>query len=187
MKINWILMVLCLSILGCSEKMPEVSFDEYQVMAEQGDPDAQAQVGYCYQYGIDVAKDPRQALKWNLKAAKQGSAMGQHHLAVMYDEGVGVPENNSKALKWYTRASEQGYSEAQLNLGMMYWRGKGVKKDVKVAWDLFNHVRTTSDDKEAKERARSALDQIKEELGIRASGMSRYSYPNWDNLPLSSN
>jgi TPR repeat protein len=180
---NVILMViLILAVLGCTSVPPRPSFDEFMRSAKQGDPAAQAEIGYCYQYGDGVTKDSQKALKWNHKAAEQGNAMAQHNLAVMYDEGVDIPENNSEAIKWYTKAAEQGHPSAQLNLGVMYWRGEGVEKNLQQAWGLLNQVRMSSPDNNAKWRAREALDEIKKELD---SSLGQFIYPAWEDVQKS--
>jgi len=170
---------ICSLTFGCTTNAPQRSFEEHLQLAENGDPAAQAEIAYCYQYGDGVPRDAQKALAWNIKAADQGSAMAQHNLAVMYDEGVDIPEDNSKAVEWYKKAAEQGHSSAQLNLAVMYWRGEGVDKDLEQAWNLFNTVRISSSDKQAQWRARGALDEIKKELGV---DTGPYSYPTWDAL-----
>ena len=144
-----------------------------------GDNAAQAEIGYAYQYGDGVTKDPNEALKWNLKAANQGNAMAQHNLAVMYDEGIDIPEDNTEAIKWYRKAAEQGHPKSQLNLGIMYWKGEGITKNIEKAWNLLNSVRISSSDKQAKWAARGALDEIKKEIGAKTG---TFSYPEWDVL-----
>jgi len=182
MKLPILITILSLTILGCVSTPPRISFDGYKQKAEQGDLNSQAEIGYCYQYGDGVAKDPQKALKWNLMAAKQGNAMAQHNLAVMYDEGVDISEDNVEAIKWYMEAAEQGHPSAQLNLGVMYWRGEEVEKDLRHAWNLLNQVRMSSPEKNAKWRARGALDEIKKELN---SSLGKFSYPEWEDVQKS--
>jgi hypothetical protein len=161
---------------GCATSPPSRDMIAIKQMAENGDINAQAELGYSYQYGDEMNKSPNEALKWNLAAANQGSPMAQHNLAVMYDEGVDIPENNAEAIKWYHKAAGQGHPRAQLNLGIMYWKGEGVTKDLEQAWNLLNTVRISSNDKQAKWAARGALDEIKTEIG---SQLGSYSYPEW--------
>lgn len=171
--------VLALLAVGCSTHPPSENIASIVQKAEAGDVDAQAEIGYLYQYGDGVEKDSSEAFKWNLKAANQGSPMAQHNLAVMYDEGVDIPEDNLEAIKWYRKAAEQGNPRAQLNLGVMYWRGEGVPKDLERAWNLLNTVRVTSYDKEAEWAARGALDEIKKEIG---ADTGPFGYPEWGAL-----
>ena len=171
--------VFFLLIVGCATPPTARNMTTINQKAESGDANAQAEIGYSYQYGDGVEKNPNEALKWNLLAANQGNPMAQHNLAVMYDEGVDIPENNAEAIKWYRKAAEQGHPRAQLNLGIMYWQGEGVTKDLKHAWNLINTVRISSTDKQAKWAARGALDEIKKEIG---ANIGPFSYPEWDAL-----
>ncbi len=178
MKKYVIMVMLAFMMVGCeTTTLRDVSVIKQQ--AQAGDVNAQAEIGYSYQYGDGVKKDAREALKWNLKAARQGNAMAQHNLAVMYDEGVDIAGNKSEAIRWYRKAAEQGHPRAQCNLGIMYWRGDGVAKDMKKAWNLLNTVRISSTDRQAKWAARNALDKIKAEIGATAG---TFSYPKWDDL-----
>ena len=44
----------------------------YKLSAEQGNPDAQYSLGYCYESGKGVKQNIKEAKKWYTKAAKQG-------------------------------------------------------------------------------------------------------------------
>src|ERR1039458_7231012 len=75
-------------------------------LAEQGNPRAQARLGYMYDAGEGVPKDNAEAMKWYRKAADQfrkaadqGNADGQYHLGAMYYYGQGVPKDYAEAMK----------------------------------------------------------------------------------------
>ena len=57
------------------EEMPLIT--EYRKAAEQGKAIAQYNLGYCYEKGLGVVKDPTEAVKWYRKAAEQGDAAAQ--------------------------------------------------------------------------------------------------------------
>jgi TPR repeat protein len=107
---------------------PEVvkAFEDHKARALQGNPDAQCNVGYCYEIGQGVAKDLVQAAIWYRKAAEQGHAISQCNLGHLYCKGEGVKNDYEEALFWYRKAAEQGNAEAQSNLGGLYILGKGV-------------------------------------------------------------
>ena len=46
----------------------------YTLAANQGDTDAQYNLGVCYERGIGVAKNESEAVRWYTLAAKQGQA-----------------------------------------------------------------------------------------------------------------
>jgi len=98
-------------------------------LAEQGDAQAQYNLGVLYDNGRGVPQDNAEAMKWYRKAADQGDARSQNNLASMYATGQGVPKNYAEAMKWFRRAADQGNARAQHSLGFMYATGQGVPQD----------------------------------------------------------
>ena len=98
-------------------------------LAEQGDAEAQFELGRAYFTGEDVRKDVGEAVRWYRKAAEQGHAAAQHFLGVLYHFGAGVPKDIGEAARWYRGAAEQGHALAQFGLGTLYANGEGVPKD----------------------------------------------------------
>ena len=107
---------------GCSAEL-------YQKAAEQGDADAQNNLGLCYVHGCGVEQNYSEALKWLRKSAEQEYADAQYNLGVCYESGMGVSQDYSEALKWLRKAAEQGHGEAQYNLGLCYSDGLGVERN----------------------------------------------------------
>lgn len=91
----------------------------YRKAAEEGDADAQCDLGYCYKIGDGVKKDPKKAVEWFTKSAEQGNARAQYNLALCFEHGNGVKKNLKKAIEWYTKSAEQGYESAQCNLKLL--------------------------------------------------------------------
>jgi len=87
--------------------------------AEQGDVEAQYNLGYYYHSGEGVEQSEKKALYWWQKAAKQGHANSQFNLGVVHEKGYGVEQSYEKAIHWYTKAAEQGFVRAQNNLGLV--------------------------------------------------------------------
>ena len=102
-------------------------------LAEQGDAEAQCQLGDWYYWGIYVPKDVALMIEWYSKASEQGNAEAQFALGEMDDGGEGVPQDNVLAMRWYRKAAEQGCAEGQRRLGDMYHSGEGVPVDVALA------------------------------------------------------
>ena len=113
-------------------------FLEYKAKAEQGDAEAQFNLGFCYDDGRGVAKNAREAVKWYRKAAEQNYAPAQSNLGYCYDNGRGVEQDAEEATNWYRKAAEQGHPEAQSNLGYCYANGQGVEKDIAEAYAWFS-------------------------------------------------
>lgn len=125
--------VLCLSLLTGGDVYAatdeQEDFNSYMEAAEQGDAEAQFNVGWCYYNNYGVTQDYGEAVKWYRKAAEQGNAAAQNNLGVCYANGVGVPQNWEEAVEWWRKAAEQGYAAAQFSLGGCYANGQGVKQD----------------------------------------------------------
>jgi hypothetical protein len=94
----------------------ESDFYSFIDLAEEGDADAQFNIGNIYYNGIGVDENDKEAAVWYHKAAKQGHAAAQFDLASMYYIGQGVEENDEKAKKWYRKAAKQGHHDAQVAL-----------------------------------------------------------------------
>ncbi|NOZ52223.1 MAG: hypothetical protein GXP08_03605 [Gammaproteobacteria bacterium] len=105
----------------------------WQPLANQGYAKAQATMGWIYQTGKGVNKDPKKAFEWYSKAAAQQHIIAQNNLGVLYEQGLGARKSISKAATWYRHSAEWGYSFAQYNLGVLYKEGRGVKRNLEEA------------------------------------------------------
>jgi len=85
---------------------------EWRPLAEQGDAEAQCNLGYMYKCGQGVPQDDAEAARWFRRAAEQGNAIAQFSLGIMYATGRGVQEDYVQAYLWFTRAAAQGHSSA---------------------------------------------------------------------------
>ena len=83
--------------------------------AEQGDANAQLELGVVYEYGRGVPQDHATAVTWYKKAAEQGKASAQFNLGLMYDNGQGVPQDDVKAHVWWNLAAALGDKSAMKN------------------------------------------------------------------------
>lgn len=97
------------------------SFNATLKKAEQGDAEAQFQLGNKYRKGEGVRKSYKEAAKWFRKAAEQGHAKAQNNLGNRYRYGQGVRQDYEEAAKWYRKAAAQGNAKAKKNLGNMYY------------------------------------------------------------------
>ena len=105
------------------------AFAWFRKAAEQGNAQAQFNLGVMYGLGQGVPHDDTQAVAWFLKAAEQGNAYAQTNLGVMYKDGRGVAPDDARAVAWYSKAAEQKDAVAQYGLGVMYREGRGVAQD----------------------------------------------------------
>ena len=87
---------------------------ELKPLAEQGNAEAQFNLGSLYYQGRGVSQDYKEAVKWLRKAAEQGHIFSQTSLGTIYAEGVqGVVEKDyPQALMWFIFAAAKGDMEA---------------------------------------------------------------------------
>ena len=85
--------------------------------AEQGDKDAQFQMGRCYEFGTnELHEDYATAVQWYQKAANQGHAEAMNKMGTYYFK----QENYKEALKCYSNAAASGSINARYNMGLLY-------------------------------------------------------------------
>jgi TPR repeat protein len=77
----------------------------YRRAAEQGNAQAQSNLGAMYDNGQGVRQDYAEAVKWYRKAADQGEADGQFNLGIMYARGRGIAQDYVQAHKWFNLAA----------------------------------------------------------------------------------
>ena len=94
-------------------------FDEAKLLAEQGNAEAQLNLGIRYANGEGVIEDDAEAVKLYRLAAKQGLARAQNYLGIMHANGDGVPQSNVRAYIWWSVAAAQGQEDAKRNRGLV--------------------------------------------------------------------
>lgn len=98
-------------------------------LAEQGDADAQYNLGILHYHGQGVSHNPAAAVDWYRQAARQGHPAAQYNLGVAYARGIGLEQDWRAAMRWWQQAAAQGHAQAQYNLGFLYATGLGVERD----------------------------------------------------------
>ena len=86
--------------------------DDQRLRADQGDADAQYNLGGAYYTGYGVTQDYAEAVKWWRLAADQGNADAQYNLGVAYYSGYGVTQDYAEAHKWLNLAAAAGHPTA---------------------------------------------------------------------------
>lgn len=140
----------------------------WKKLAEQGDPDAQFNLGHIHYMGQGVPQDYAEAASWYRLSAEQGDPNAQRNLGYMYSQGRGVPQDYAEAVKWYRLSAEQCNPYGQINLGLSYKIGKGVDKDLVQAHMWFNLAASLSTAEN--HPVRKDAEQFREEV---ASGLAR--------------
>ncbi len=121
---------------------------EWRPLAEQGNIEAQFNLGIMFELGNGVSKDLKEALRWYRLAADQGDAMAQYNVGVYYAQGMGVAKDFKESMRWTRLAAQQGDTLAQFNLGSMYYKGMGVSKDM-VAAHMWYNIAAANGDQQA--------------------------------------
>ena len=87
---------------------------ELKPLAEQGNAEAQFNLGSLYYQGWGVPQDYKEAAQWMRKAAEQGHVFAQVTLGSLYAEGVrgAIEKDYPQALMWFIFAAAQGDIEA---------------------------------------------------------------------------
>lgn len=98
--------------------------------AGNGDTEAYALLGTCYNYGLGDEPDHVFAALCYEIAAEDGYNDAKNNLGVLYLQGKGVELNKDKAFRLFTEAADEGNCQAQFNLGLCYHDGIGVEKDL---------------------------------------------------------
>src|SRR5437868_2908085 len=122
----------------------------YRLSAEQGDSDAQYDLGLMYAGGHGVPEDLKQAAAWYKKSADQGNASAQLNLGAAYYSGQGVAKDLKQALKYIRLSAQQGNGRAQFNLASLYTNGEGTPQDLARALIWFNAAAVNLSGNEAK-------------------------------------
>lgn len=95
--------------IGCSgSSVIERILEERRANAEQGDAEAQYQLGNAYNTGTFVPEDDAVAMKWYRRAADQGHAEAQNMVGMLYFMGDNVPKDHVEAVVWLSVAAFNG-------------------------------------------------------------------------------
>ena len=101
----------------------------FRKAAGQNYPQAQYDLGVCYESGNGVPQNYAEAVQWYRKAAEQNFAAAQNNLGKCFYAGQGVATNQAEAVEWFREAAGQNYAQAQCNLGVCYKSGNGVAQN----------------------------------------------------------
>jgi TPR repeat protein len=112
-------------------------FDDTMKLAQEGDANAQFELGRMFFEGSDGAtKSDELSREWLKKSAdwyianeSQLDAEELKRLADLYRLGYGIPKDINKAVPIYIRLAEQGDPNSQKQLAHLYEIGNGVEKN----------------------------------------------------------
>eukprot|EP00116_Pleurobrachia_bachei_P006418 sb/3466680/ len=107
-------------VLGQFEGSDEEVFQFLHMQAEQGDPEAQANVARMFYWGQGGQdRDMDRAFEMQNAAAVQGHADGLFDTGIMLLKGQGTPKNVTKARQYLEKAVKAGHKAAPGTLGYL--------------------------------------------------------------------
>ena len=92
---------------------------QFSTLAEQGDTNAQFQLGLMAHLGHGIPQNFLVARKWYERAAKIGEVRSQNNLGIIYRDGLGILPDAVRAYKWFSLAAAQRNEQAIVNLRML--------------------------------------------------------------------
>ena len=98
--------------------------------AELGNAEAQYNLGYCYQAGVEVEKNQKIAIEWYQKSAAQGFNDALYQLMMVYGNGEGVEQDSKKAFSYALKCAENNDGTCMWNVVNCYYTGMGVDKSI---------------------------------------------------------
>ena len=82
-------------------------------MAQDGNAEAQNNMGHMYEEGFGVAQNYATAMEWYRQAAASGLAEAEHNIGLLYNNGYGVAQNFIEAVKWFKLAAAKDLKESE--------------------------------------------------------------------------
>jgi uncharacterized protein len=80
-------------------------------LADKGNMNAEAQLGWMYSVGRGVPQDYAKAAKWYSLAAGQGHGWAQFELGMLYNKGQGVPRDYVLSYMWINLSASQAVGD----------------------------------------------------------------------------
>jgi TPR repeat protein len=111
------------------------SWLEYAVQG--GSSDGMADLGWLYETGNGVARNPVTAANLYNQAAKGGSSEGLFRAGLAYREGMGVQKDAAAGCQMLIQAAEASHDYAEQEAGRCYYNGIGVDQDHAAAFNWF--------------------------------------------------
>ena len=100
---------------------PADSLAKIRRLAEEGDADAQLELGEAYHDGRGVPQDYLKALAWHRKAADQLHLYALRNLGEMLEKGEGVPVDQAEACRYYCLAADIALAALDGDCGNSKW------------------------------------------------------------------
>ncbi len=117
--------------------------------AEAGNPTATYEMGYLYENGDGVPKDPAQSAQWYMRGARMGNAASEAAVGQLYEYGNEVRANWDIAAQWYMKSAQQGYVMGEFRLARAYQYGVGIPININAARQWYDRAAAQGDSQSA--------------------------------------
>ncbi len=111
-------------------------FIELLKSAQNGNSQAQLEVGQGLQAGVPLAQNEEEAFRWFTRAWQEGDKLPQaaYELSQLYQNGAGVEKDEAKAMELLGAAAQAKNPDAQYMLGTMAYGANPPKYEDAFAW-----------------------------------------------------
>ncbi|ELV7508179.1 tetratricopeptide repeat protein [Aeromonas veronii] len=141
-------------------------------LAEQGQPRAQALMGWSHEVGQGSEQDINRAITLYRQSAQAGDPFGQYRLADAYLRGSGVKRDLREAFHWMDLAARNGDVPAMLKVGVLHLMGASGRVDLSQG-KLWLY--------QAAQKGNKLALQVLQELALAEEGSSDFDF-SWQSL-----
>ena len=146
-------------------------FDEatriWTPLAEQGQPRAQALMGWSHEVGQGSEQDMDRAIRLYRQAAQAGDAFGQYRLGEVYLRGAGVKRDLHEAFRWMGLAARNGDGAAMLKVGILQLMGVNGRVELAEAKQWLY---------QASQKGNKMALQVLQEMALAEEGRSSFDF-----------
>ncbi len=119
----------------------DTAIDWYIKAANQGNVKAYLNLWHINLGDGQLYWDPKESLRWLMKAAKCNDSNALYELGLAYLCGdLELEPNYENGVKWLFKSAEQGNENALFKLGECYYKGIGVEQNYEKALDCYNNA-----------------------------------------------
>lgn len=101
-----------------------------QKAAELGNGEAQYNLGYLLLNGIEIQKNPIEAVAWYKKSSENNFNDGHYAMMMAYGNGDGIEQNSEKAFEYAMKCANNNDPTCMWNVVNCYLTGNGVEKNI---------------------------------------------------------
>ena len=126
---------------GCDGFDESMTFQHCATVADSGEPAALKTLGFCYENGIGVARNPEKAFSlYNKAYSLLPDATVVSSLARCFTQGIGTKQDVEKGIELFNKAIEMGDTTAMIEFGKLLCSGDIVGKDEKRGIELLKRA-----------------------------------------------